>query len=130
MGSIFHIRLTRLAARVLLLLVVLFAVALLLAASCASSQPATQVAVGRDIAIARCSSCHAIDAEVSGPNPEAPPLKTVLWRYNEERLADDFIEAVRVGHGDMPVFDFNPAGTDALIAYLKSIKSARDPEAE
>jgi hypothetical protein len=26
----------------------------------------------------------------------------------------------------MPLFDFTPIATDALIAYLKSIKTARD----
>jgi mono/diheme cytochrome c family protein len=92
--------------------------------------PATraQIEYGREIAASQCSSCHALDNEVESPNPGAPPLRNALWRFEAEPLAIYFIEALRVGHGDMPVFDFTPVGADALIAYLKSIKAPHDAD--
>jgi mono/diheme cytochrome c family protein len=84
---------------------------------------AAQIAEGREVAVRECSSCHALDADSISPNAEAPPLKTVLLQYDEDALATHLIEAVRVGHGDMPLFDFNVIGADALIAYLRSIRS-------
>jgi mono/diheme cytochrome c family protein len=85
-----------------------------------------QIQYGREIAVAQCSSCHALDNNAKSPNPEAPPLRSALWRFEENGLANHFIEALQVGHGDMPLFDFTPIGADALIAYLKSIKTPRD----
>jgi hypothetical protein len=45
------------------------------------------------IAESRWSSCHALGLDGQSPNPAVPP---------------------------MPVFQFDPKGADALIAYLKS----------
>ena len=85
-----------------------------------------QIAEGRGIAVRECSACHALDAGSTSPRPGAPPLKTVLWRYDEDALATHLIEAIRVGHSGMPLFDFNVIGADALIAYLRSIRTPRD----
>lgn len=85
------------------------------------------VAQGRDIAMTNCSTCHAIDDQRTSPNPAAPPLLQILMRYDSERLADDFVEGVRVGHDEMPHFDFTVREADALIAYLKAIE--RTPRA-
>ena len=85
-----------------------------------------QIQYGRDIAVEHCSTCHALDNKPKSPNPDAPPLRNALWRFEERGLATYFIEALQVGHGDMPLFDFIPIGTDALIAYLQSIKTPHD----
>ena len=87
-----------------------------------------QIQYGREIAVAQCSSCHALDNNVKSPNRDAPPLRSALWRFEQDGLANYFIEALRVGHGDMPLFDFTPIGADALIAYLKSIKTPGDTD--
>jgi cytochrome c553 len=76
---------------------------------------------GRKIAQEQCASCHAIDQQVRSPDPEAPPLNTLLSRYDADRLADDLIAGNRVGHDEMPAFDFNVIAADSLIAYLESI---------
>jgi mono/diheme cytochrome c family protein len=89
----------------------------------AQSQDADLVAVGRDLVVRECASCHAIDRDNSSPRPDAPPMNTLLARYDPEMLAEDLIEGIRVGHDDMPQFDFNPIAADALVAYLKSIES-------
>jgi mono/diheme cytochrome c family protein len=79
------------------------------------------IASGRQLVMKECSSCHAVDQSMKSPNPDAPPMRTVLSRYDPEMLADDLIEGIRVGHNEMPHFDFNVIAADSLIAYLKSI---------
>jgi mono/diheme cytochrome c family protein len=77
---------------------------------------------GRQIAVRECSSCHAIDDQRVSPRAEAPPMMSLLSRYDPEMLTDDLIEGIRVGHDDMPHFDFDIRAADALVAYLKSIE--------
>lgn len=86
-----------------------------------STMEADLVATGRGLAVRECSSCHAIDQEMKSPRAEAPAMRTLLSRYDPDMLAEDLIEGVRVGHDDMPFFDFNVMAADALVAYLKSI---------
>ena len=102
-------------------------------AGCVSTSPAPNsraaidaelVAMGRDLAVTQCSSCHAIDNERISPRPEAPPMLSLLQRYEPDMLANDLIEGVRVGHDDMPHFDMTVIAADALIAYLKSIEQS------
>jgi mono/diheme cytochrome c family protein len=81
------------------------------------------VASGREIAMRQCSSCHAIYRGSPGPMPAAPALEGLLQRYNSSMLTDHLIEGIRVGHDEMPVFDFDVRTTDALIAYLKWLDS-------
>lgn len=76
---------------------------------------------GRQIVEQECASCHAMGAQTRSPNPDAPPMNTLLARYNPDRLTDDLIAGIRVGHDDMPLFDFNVIAADSLIAYLESI---------
>lgn len=87
----------------------------------ASAPDAAQIADGRRIAERECSSCHAIDARSKSPNPTAPPLRDVLAMNDPDALAYRFIDAMRVGHDEMPRFDFDIRAADALIAYLESI---------
>jgi cytochrome c len=76
---------------------------------------------GRKIAQERCASCHAIDqAGASGAN--APPMDTLLLRYDADRLADNLIAGNRVGHDGMAAFDFNVTAAVSLVAYLESIR--------
>lgn len=98
----------------------------LAAVACASPEAAPAQASliddGREIAMAQCSSCHAVGAYGDGPQPEAPPFRTVLSRYNAEVLEEELIAGIRVTH-PMPAFQLDPEGVDALIAYLQSIQT-------
>ena len=85
-----------------------------------SSDPA-QVEAGRQIAQKECAQCHAIARTGASPNPEAPPLRNVLAVNDADSLAYRFIEAMRVGHDAMPLFDFDVKAADALIAYIATI---------
>lgn len=89
----------------------------------AAAESQDAAAVGRDLVVRECASCHAIDQSKLSPRADAPPMNTLLSRYDPEMLAEDLIEGIRVGHDDMPRFDFNPIAADALVAYLKSIES-------
>jgi mono/diheme cytochrome c family protein len=80
-----------------------------------------QVAAGKQIAERECAQCHAIDATSKSPNATAPPLRDVLSVNDADNLAYRFIEAMRVGHDEMPLFDFDVRSADALIAYIASI---------
>lgn len=87
----------------------------------AQSDPAL-VEDGRAIAEAKCSRCHAIGPEGVSPNPKAPVFRTVLSRYNQDVLERELIDGMGVAHAPMPQFQLEPQGTDALIAYLRSIQ--------
>ncbi len=108
----------------------LFAVATLVALSACAGQPGEAPVSpealardGRDIAEAQCSRCHAVGEYGESPNVQAPAFRTVLSRYRAEVLQEELIEGIRVNH-QMPDFQFNPQGADALIAYMRSIQAA------
>ena len=76
---------------------------------------------GREIAERECASCHAIDRKSASPKEGVPPLRDVLELYEADNLAYRFIEGMRVGHDDMPLFDFDVRAADTLIAYISTI---------
>jgi len=112
---------------------ILVGVAAVALSSCAGQESApapvavsavTELAAsGRDIAEAQCAACHSVGEYGASPNPNAPVFRTILQRYRADVLEEELIEGVRVSH-PMPEFQFNPQGTDALIAYLRSIQEA------
>jgi mono/diheme cytochrome c family protein len=81
-----------------------------------------QVADGRAIAQRECATCHALDQSTASPRADAPPMRDLLARYDRDVLANDLIEGIKLGHQDMPQFDFNVIAADALVAYLRSIQ--------
>jgi mono/diheme cytochrome c family protein len=87
----------------------------------AVSDRAAQESDGRDIAEAQCAACHAVGPYGASPNVAAPPFRTILSRYRADVLEEELIAGIQVAH-PMPDFQFNPQGTDALIAYLQSIQ--------
>lgn len=111
--------------------------ALALGACAAQSEPAgpnpDAVSVGREleslandgraIAEAQCAGCHAIGEYGASPVPEAPVFRTILTRYRADVLEEEMIQGIEVNH-QMPEFQFNPQGADALIAYLRSVQQA------
>jgi mono/diheme cytochrome c family protein len=94
--------------------------------SVVTTADAAQIEDGRAIAERNCAACHAIGPDGDSPNPAAPWFRSLLSRYKAEVLATELIEGMRVAHAPMPQFQFNPAATDSLIAYLRSVQT-RDP---
>jgi mono/diheme cytochrome c family protein len=78
---------------------------------------------GKQIAERQCATCHAIGNRGGSLNPAAPPLRDVLALYETDNLAYRFIEGMRVGHDDMPLFDFDVKTADTLLAYIGSLGS-------
>jgi len=78
---------------------------------------------GQKLVAENCLSCHVLSSGSESPYEGAPALSSVLTDINKTSLADDFREGIHVGHADMPDFDFGPEGTDAVLAYLKSIQT-------
>lgn len=103
-----------------------------LALAACNAQPAGQVAQaadplaadGRAIAERECARCHALDQSATSPRAGAPPMREMLARYQADALANDLITGIRVGHQDMPAFDFDVRTADALIAYLQSLRAS------
>jgi cytochrome c len=93
--------------------------------ACAGQEKVTAEAAlisdGRDIADAHCAACHAVGSFGNSPDDAAPPFRTVLGLYDEANLQSDLIDGIQVAH-PMPVFQINPQGVDALIAYLRTIQ--------
>lgn len=77
---------------------------------------------GRAIAEAQCAGCHSVGEYGDSPNPDAPPLRHVLADHASGALAEELINGIQVTH-QMPDFQFNPQGVDALIVYLQSIQT-------
>lgn len=73
-----------------------------------------------------CASCHAIEAGGASPNPAAPPFSEVLDRYGARMLAEDLENAVSISHLRMPTFYLGDGHGNDIVAYLESMKAARD----
>ncbi len=87
-----------------------------------AEQQAVLVENGRTVAETSCASCHAIGERGNSPMPQAPVFRSVLRRYSSDVLETELIMGMRVAHGPMPTFQFNPDAAGALIAYLLSIQ--------
>ncbi|MEZ5997838.1 MAG: cytochrome c [Hyphomonas sp.] len=80
------------------------------------------IAVGKMIAEANCSRCHAVGRSGDSPHEEAKPFRFLSENYPIRDLEEPLAEGIVVGHPDMPVFTMSPAEIDALLAYLESIQ--------
>jgi mono/diheme cytochrome c family protein len=79
------------------------------------------IAAGRSIAQRECAMCHEIDQGFASPHPGAPPFRDILFLNDSNWIAYRLIDAVRMGHDGMPLFDFDVRSADNLIAYIESI---------
>ena len=89
---------------------------------------AGSVALGRMVAEAYCSPCHAVGPTGRSPHAPAPPFRTLHQKYNVETFAEKFANGIIVGHPGprrMPQLQLSPADMDDLIAYLKSLEPSR-----
>ncbi len=93
-------------------------------ASAASPEPGLQVA------IEKCSGCHAIREEGLSPNPHAPPLRTLNTRYPIDALRENFLKGMEVGHQDMPILILAPNEVTNLLVYLRSLDPCGKPSSD
>ncbi|MEZ5851899.1 MAG: cytochrome c [Hyphomicrobiaceae bacterium] len=77
---------------------------------------------GQDIAAARCAPCHAIGPAGDSPQPIVPPFRVLHEDFPLDMLVAALTSGVVSGHDEMPMFDLGVADTQALIAYIDSLK--------
>ncbi|MCA8900834.1 MAG: cytochrome c [Hyphomonas sp.] len=87
---------------------------------------AEEIAAGQGLAEDNCARCHGLGQE-DPPRTDAPALRHLLTGLDSEAIKDDFREGIKIGHPDMPQFEFTPMETDMLLAYIRSIQ---EPETE
>jgi mono/diheme cytochrome c family protein len=87
----------------------------------APSASETSVQRGRELAEARCSSCHAVGATGESPNPASPPFRSLGRRYPLANLEEAFAEGAYVGHAEMPSFTFDALQVSDLVDYLNAL---------
>ena len=83
------------------------------------------VAVGERLVGGLCTPCHSVEANRPSPHEDAPSLTGLSSNYPVEALAESLAEGIMTGHPDMPVFTFDSASIDSIIAYLESIQEAQ-----
>jgi cytochrome c len=86
------------------------------------------IPLGRFVAEAYCSPCHAIGPTGRSPHAPAPPFRTLHEKYSLETFAERFANGIAVGRPGahrMPELQLSAAQMENLIAYLKSLEPAR-----
>ncbi len=86
----------------------------------AASDPASR---GFELLQTSCARCHAIDAASQSPEPQAPPFREVIRKYDPAALEEALAEGIVTGHEKMPEFQFEPEDISAIIAYLDTLKT-------
>jgi mono/diheme cytochrome c family protein len=79
------------------------------------------VAEGRRIAQSRCAQCHSIDQSSVSRNAGAPPFRDFVFLNDPDWVAYRLIDGIRLGHDNMPLFDFDTRSADALMAYIVTL---------
>jgi mono/diheme cytochrome c family protein len=95
--------------------------AMVMPAVSAGAEPDRRITEGHELAVRRCSGCHAVEKEGSSPNPASPPFRMLGRDYPVETLDEALAEGISVGHAGMPDDPWEPAEIESFIAYLKSI---------
>ena len=79
------------------------------------------VAEGRRIAQRECAECHAIDQNSVSRDAGAPPFRDLVLINDPDWVAYRLIDGIRLGHDNMPLFDFDVRSADALMTYISSL---------
>lgn len=90
-----------------------------LTAACASLPPAPSS--GRQLATDLCAGCHSVSASGASPRSDAPPLRTLLARFEEQELVRTLRAGALMGHPTLPTVHLSDEGARDLVAYLKTL---------
>jgi cytochrome c len=77
---------------------------------------------GLTLVRANCASCHAVDKYSDSPLVIAPPFRALHVKYSIESLRRPLSEGIVANHPTMPVFRFDRAQVQDVIAYLKTLE--------
>ena len=79
---------------------------------------------GRQVAQARCGSCHGIGVTGDSPAPEAPPFRTLSQsNFRVATLETALTQGISTGHPAMPEMQLSQKDVRDLVAYLQSVQS-------
>lgn len=74
-----------------------------------------------------CSGCHAVGASEPSTNPDAPPFREIMTRYDPADLEESLAEGIVTGHADMPEVVLDPPEIANVVAYLDALKVVTGP---
>lgn len=97
-----------------------FSICLAMAASAVAAQ-SRAVVRGHRLAVAQCSSCHAVGRTGASPNPKSPPFRDIAASYEEHSLQRKLTEIDETGHYDMPPIQVHTNQISDLIAYFNRL---------
>ena len=102
-------------------------VACLSAALPAASAQSRAADRGHRLAIARCSTCHAVGRAGLSPNPKSPPFRELAAIYEEHSLQKKLTDIEESGHYDMPPLRVRTNEISDLVAYLNRLNRDQQP---
>ena len=77
---------------------------------------------GRQLAITRCSRCHAVGRTGDSPNPRAPRFRDLGSRFPFDGLREALMQGMIVGHPEMPIVHLSAVESGDLTAYMRSLQ--------
>lgn len=80
------------------------------------------VTAGRELAMARCSRCHAVGRTGDSPNPRSPRFRDLGARFPFAGLREALMQGMIVGHPEMPIQHLTQAESGDLIAYMRALQ--------
>jgi cytochrome c len=111
-----------------------FALCIVLAAGCGTTPGATatwpvspDAVRGHQIALEKCSRCHAVERDTASPVAGAPSFYAFKRLFPPEQLDEGIRRGITAGHEKypMPVFQLDADEMTSLIAYLKTLQAGR-----
>lgn len=82
---------------------------------------------GRDLAVAKCGRCHAVDRTDESPHDITPPFRDLHERFPIAMLEEAPERESITGHDEMPGFDLDAEDIRALLAYIDSLAPPSSP---
>ncbi len=80
-----------------------------------------RVALGKDLATANCSRCHAVGASGTSTNAKAPEFRNLKQRHPLLSLREPLTRGIAAQHDEMPRFPLSLSEIDAIVAYVNSL---------
>ena len=80
------------------------------------------ITAGRELAVARCGGCHAVDRTGESPNPRSPRFRDLGARFPFDGLREALMQGMIVGHPQMPIIHLTQAESGDLVAYLRGLQ--------
>lgn len=81
----------------------------------------SELSRGEEIAVQRCSVCHATDAKSPSPHKITPPFRDLHQRFPIDMLVEAIGTGTVSGHDEMPMFQFTIEDAQALVTYIDSL---------